>query len=135
MDTTTAQSPDRLAALEQENASLRSRLQSCERSHAVLQAEIAQYRQREQSAIAAISGLLLFIAHAREVGANAVFLFKLLLIGAAGCNAVIFHQGVFQSVDRWHDKPVVPRSAKTTAVISLLLWLAIICCGRLIAYT
>lgn len=45
----------RLSTLEQENASLRcllaqqscSRLQSCERSHAVLQAEVAEYRRKQ----------------------------------------------------------------------------------------
>jgi PAS domain S-box-containing protein len=42
------QLPDRLSALEQENAMLRSRLQACEQSHALLQAEVAEYRRREQ---------------------------------------------------------------------------------------
>jgi signal transduction histidine kinase/PAS domain-containing protein len=48
MDTALAKLHDRLAALEQENATLRSRLESCERSHAVLQAEVARYRQPKQ---------------------------------------------------------------------------------------
>jgi PAS domain-containing protein len=48
MDTTTAQSRDRLSTLEQENALLKSRLQSCEQSYALLQAEIAGHRQKQQ---------------------------------------------------------------------------------------
>ncbi|MFL9453167.1 MULTISPECIES: sensor histidine kinase [Nostocales] len=48
--------PDRLSALEQENAMLRrllgqqgcSQLQQCEQSYAVLQAEVAEYKRREQ---------------------------------------------------------------------------------------
>lgn len=45
MDTASTQFPDRLFALEQENTMLRSRIQSCERSHALLQAEVATYRR------------------------------------------------------------------------------------------
>ncbi|MBD2463522.1 GAF domain-containing protein [Oscillatoria sp. FACHB-1407] len=48
MDTALAKLHDRLAALEQENARLRSRLESCERSYAVSQAEVARYRQPKQ---------------------------------------------------------------------------------------
>lgn len=56
MDTALAQLYDRLSALEQENTLLRcllaqqscSRLQSCERFHALLQTEVAGYRRHEQ---------------------------------------------------------------------------------------
>jgi GAF domain-containing protein len=48
MDTASAQLHDRLSTLEQENALLKSHLQSCERSYAVLQAEVAEHRQRQQ---------------------------------------------------------------------------------------
>jgi hypothetical protein len=40
--------PDRLSALEHENALLRSRLEACEQSHALLQAEVTRYRQYER---------------------------------------------------------------------------------------
>lgn len=49
MDTASTQFHDRLAALEQENIILRLRLQSCECSDAVLQAEVARYRQHKQA--------------------------------------------------------------------------------------
>jgi len=48
MDMVSTQFHDRLAALEQENAMLRAHIQSCERSCAVLQAEIAAYRRDNQ---------------------------------------------------------------------------------------
>ncbi|MBD2465982.1 GAF domain-containing protein [Oscillatoria sp. FACHB-1407] len=48
MDTAPNKLHDRLAALEQENARLRSRLESCERSYTVSQAEVARYRQPKQ---------------------------------------------------------------------------------------
>jgi signal transduction histidine kinase/PAS domain-containing protein len=56
MDTASTKLHDRLAALEQENATLRSRLESCERSHAVLQAEVARYRQPNQDGQAGAKG-------------------------------------------------------------------------------
>lgn len=49
MDTASTQFHDRLAALEQENIILRLRLQSCECSDAVLQAEVARYKQHKQA--------------------------------------------------------------------------------------
>jgi PAS domain-containing protein len=47
MDMASTQFHDRLSALERENAILRSRLQSCEQSYSVLQAEIATYRRED----------------------------------------------------------------------------------------
>ncbi|MBW4470261.1 MAG: GAF domain-containing protein [Stenomitos rutilans HA7619-LM2] len=49
MDLASAQLYNHLSALEQENAWLRSRLQACEQSHSLLQAEITKYRPHEQS--------------------------------------------------------------------------------------
>jgi len=48
MDAAPTQGFDRLAALESENATLRSRLLAREQTHAALQAEIAQCRERSQ---------------------------------------------------------------------------------------
>ncbi|MDX2096460.1 MAG: GAF domain-containing protein, partial [Leptolyngbyaceae cyanobacterium bins.59] len=48
MDTAASDLINRLAALEAENAALRSQLQSCEQSCAVLQAEVIELRQRGQ---------------------------------------------------------------------------------------
>lgn len=48
MDIAPSSLHDRLAALETENLELRSRLQACEQSYAVLQAEVSELRRREQ---------------------------------------------------------------------------------------
>jgi hypothetical protein len=63
---------------------------------------------------------------------NPAFQTKLLLIAAALANIVIAHAGPWRQVGRWGDE--APGGAKATALVSLLLWLSVVCAGRLIAY-
>lgn len=77
-------------------------------------------------------GFLLFSADASHVVRNPAFQSKLLLIAAALANVVIAHLGPWRRVARWG--PEAPVSAKVTALLSLLLWLGVVCAGRLIAY-
>ncbi|MDZ8110509.1 MAG: DUF6644 family protein [Nostoc sp. DedQUE12a] len=88
---------------------------------------------RHSFSLATLSGFLLFSAQPVVLVANPMFQFKLLLIVLAGVNAVTFHVASFGSMKRQHTK--VPTSARVIAVISLFLWVAIIACGRLIAYS
>jgi hypothetical protein len=78
------------------------------------------------------TGLLLFAAEAPDLAANPVFLLKLGLIGVAGMNALVFHAGPYRAAERWQGR--APPRACLHAVLSLLLWLAVIACGRLLAY-
>jgi len=78
------------------------------------------------------TGLLLFAAEAPDLAANRVFLLKLLLIGVAGLNALAFHLGPYRAAERWPGR--APLRARLQAALSLLLWLAVIACGRLLAY-
>lgn len=80
------------------------------------------------------SGLLMFTAHATEWAASPVFRLKLLLIAAAGLNAALFHRGAFRSVAVWNRETSAPVSARCAAVVSLVLWLGVLSCGRLLAY-
>ena len=77
-------------------------------------------------------GFLLFSADAAHVVKNPAFRAKLLLISAALINIVIAHAGSWRHVERWNRE--VPGGAKATALVSLVLWLCVICAGRLIAY-
>lgn len=79
------------------------------------------------------SGLLLFISQAKALSTNGVFGLKLILILMAFTNAGIFHRFTFRSVPNWTTSET-PAAAKAAAVISLLLWMSVISCGRLIAY-
>ena len=80
------------------------------------------------------TGLLMFSAHAGEFVDNRAFLLKLMLLMLAATNAAAFHAGVFRSVASWDVAAAVPFGARLHAVASLALWVAIIACGRLIAY-
>jgi hypothetical protein len=80
------------------------------------------------------SGFLMVRAHATEMSENPGFRLKLLLIAAAALNAAIFHRGSFRSVRIWNQYVAIPATAKVTAVLSLVLWISVIACGRLLAY-
>lgn len=80
------------------------------------------------------SGFLMFIAHATEFAENPAFRLKLILLAAAGLNALLFHRGTFRSVAGWEADTAVPTRARTAAVASLVLWVGVIACGRLLAY-
>jgi hypothetical protein len=77
-------------------------------------------------------GFLLFSADAAHVVRNPAFQTKLLLIAAALVNIVVAHAGPWRRVALWGDE--APAGAKVTALVSLLLWLGVVCAGRLIAY-
>jgi hypothetical protein len=81
------------------------------------------------------SGLSMFVAHARDFIASPVFVLKLCLILAAGVNAAVFHAGVFRGASDWDVNRMPPAAARMAAALSLLLWVSVIACGRLLAYT
>lgn len=81
------------------------------------------------------TGLMLFTANAAELIGNRTFLIKLLLLSLVATNALIYHAGTHQSVRAWDQNISPPRAARLSAALSLLLWVAIITAGRLIAYT
>jgi hypothetical protein len=78
------------------------------------------------------SGLLLFAAQPAEMLGNPVFLLKMGLVVIAGLNALAFHLSPW-----WRgDGPVAEAGgrARLHAAVSLLFWMAVIVCGRMIAY-
>jgi hypothetical protein len=80
------------------------------------------------------AGLLLFSAHPGELAENPVFLLKLTLIALAGCNALAFHLLPYRSVAGWDRERAAPLLARLGAGLSILLWLGVISCGRMLAY-
>ena len=84
------------------------------------------------------SGLLMFTAHATEFVQSEVFVLKMLLILAAGLNAALFHTIAFRTADVWDSEAMrrlaPPPSVRAAGAISLLLWISVIACGRLLAY-
>ena len=81
------------------------------------------------------AGLMMFSAHPHDFASNSIFILKLCLIATAGLNAALFHVGVYRSVDHWNTAVAAPGIAKCQALLSIALWLTVVLCGRLLAYT
>jgi hypothetical protein len=76
--------------------------------------------------LAAASGLLMFAGQSAELLANRIFVLKMGLVLLAGLNALSFHaRDSLQRLDG---------AARAQTVVSMGLWLAVIICGRWIAY-
>jgi hypothetical protein len=76
--------------------------------------------------LAACTGLLMFATQPAELLANRAFTAKMLLLVLAGCNAAWFHgRRSLERLDAW---------AKALMVISTLIWLLVLTCGRWIGY-
>ena len=77
-------------------------------------------------ALAATSGLVMFLSQFEEMIANRAFVLKMVLILVAGLNALAFHlRGGWGRDDR---------RGRLQTVLSLGLWVAVVVCGRWIAY-
>ena len=80
------------------------------------------------------SGFLLFMTQATSLGYNKVFWTKLILILLAFLNAGFFHRFTFRSAAGWDHMQPTPLRAKAAGIISIILWTAVITCGRFLAY-
>ena len=80
------------------------------------------------------AGLLLFSAQPVELAANPAFRVKLVLIALASLNALAFHLLPYKSVAGWDRERPSPPLARAGAALSILLWLGVITCGRMLAY-
>ena len=95
-----------------------------------------------QSRRAAIGGLLLmvatgsilFTAEASHVALNPVFLIKVGLIGFGILNALVTGPPLRRALVETPATAPFPLRLRAAAVISLLTWLSVAACGRLIAY-
>lgn len=84
--------------------------------------------------LVAPTGLAMFSAHATEWIANPAFWVKMSLIALAGLNAWVFHRWTFPWVAAWDRHAPAPTAARASALASLLLWMGVVSCGRLLAY-
>jgi hypothetical protein len=84
--------------------------------------------------IMVISGTLLFYAIPLRSYQNIFFRTKMLLLLFAGLNVWFFHSRVYPRVVDWDIVAAPPRAAKIAGTFSLALWVAIVICGRMIAY-
>jgi hypothetical protein len=85
--------------------------------------------------VAVGSGGLMFISNATKYLGNGYFIAKLALIGVAGLNMLIFHFISARDQPRWDHQALPPLSARLAAGISMVLWIAVVACGRWIGFT
>ena len=76
--------------------------------------------------LAAATGLLMFATQAGELLANRAFTLKMLLLCVAASNAAWFHAR--RSLER------LDTTARVLMAVSTVNWLAVLACGRWIAY-
>lgn len=84
--------------------------------------------------LAAISGSVLFLANFSYFWGNPMLINKLILMALALINIAVFHFFVAPKVTHWDSGLSTPWFAKLSGAASLLLWIAVISAGRLIAY-
>ena len=77
-------------------------------------------------AIAMSSGTIMLISQIDEMIGNRAFVLKMVLVAAAGLNAIGFHLRGGLAID--------DRLARFQTALSLGLWIAVVFCGRWIAY-
>ncbi|MFY7804777.1 MAG: hypothetical protein ACOVQ7_15260 [Limnoraphis robusta] len=84
--------------------------------------------------VVVLSGFLLFATDAPAIALNPIFRLKLILILGTGINAMIFQGKCYPSVLQWNRNIKPPGRVQLIAMVSLLLLVAVIICGNLIAY-
>jgi tryptophan-rich sensory protein len=86
-------------------------------------------------AVAVASGFLMFISNATKYLGNGFFVAKLCLIAAAGVNMLVFHFISARQQSRWDNQGRLPLTARLAGGLSMLLWIAVVACGRWIGFT
>ena len=85
--------------------------------------------------IMSFSGLVLFYAQPVLYWGKGFFWIKMLLaIPLATINLLAFHFTTYRSVDAWDNSPDPPFAAKLAGILSIVLWIAVLSFGRLVAY-
>ncbi|MEW9807453.1 hypothetical protein ABUE31_15775 [Mesorhizobium sp. ZMM04-5] len=79
--------------------------------------------------VAVLTGASLFSIQATTYVRNPAFQVKLVLIALAGANAL-----TFMVLDRGRSSQAWPRLRRMLALASILLWSAVLLCGRLIGF-
>lgn len=85
-------------------------------------------------AVMVASGALLFYSGPVRAAGNIFFRVKMVLIALTGINALLFHLTVYRRVAVWDRDPIPPLRARMAGLFSLLLWSAVVICGRMQAY-
>ena len=85
--------------------------------------------------LAALTGGLLFSSKAVHYLENWPFRLKMVLLGLAGLNMLLFHFLTYRSVHDWDDADRAPSSARFAGALSLTFWIGVVVFGRWIGFT
>jgi len=85
--------------------------------------------------LTALTGALMFITNASVYYHNFYFRTKMLMLALTGINMLFFELSAGRTIHGWDQAPSAPRAGKAVAVLSLALWIGVICMGRLIGFT
>jgi hypothetical protein len=77
----------------------------------------------------------MFATNARVYYHNFYFRTKMLLLLLAGLNMLVFELTAGRTIHRWDKAPAAPPVGKAVAILSIAMWVGIICMGRIIGFT
>jgi hypothetical protein len=100
---------------------------------------VAVVRGARRATIAALvlmlaTGSILFTAEASHVAMNPVFQTKIVLISLGLLNALMIGPLLRRTLDQVPPPVAFPLRLRAAAAMSLMIWLSVAACGRLIAY-
>jgi hypothetical protein len=81
-----------------------------------------------------LTGSVLTVAEPRRELINNVFRLKMVLVVVACAITGAFQLAVSRNAEAWGETPSNKWSARALAIVTLAVWIAIIMCGRWIAY-
>ena len=84
-------------------------------------------------AVMFITGGLLLMCHAGRAYGNPFFRAKMIFLLVLGINAVFYQIVFFPKMPQW-TAGRTPAGARCCAVLSLIVWIGVIVCGRTMAY-
>lgn len=85
-------------------------------------------------ALSITTGILFFFGIPGMYLRNPAFWWKLTFLVLAGVNVLVFYLAVSPRVQRVRAGETVPPLARVIGGVSLALWIAVLCAGRLIAF-
>jgi len=80
------------------------------------------------------TGILFFYGDPMRYSINIGFQIKMVLVGIAGLNALLYYWKVDPVIASWDADTTPPPIARFVAYTSLTVWTGVLLCGRLIPY-
>jgi hypothetical protein len=84
--------------------------------------------------INAVSGTLFLVTFPDQYVYNPAFHLKMLCVMLAGVNVLVFYIVVFRHVRSFEPGAPAPPLAMASGAVSLVLWITVIICGRMITF-